>query len=241
MNPKKNFGMGVIDVVKGAKSCVDRVRDSLEQNGVQSVPPQAMAGRTNTGWFCELVNRRLGTAIPSPAWYMDPASGATRSGVQAQATCGLHAVNHATRHVFTWSDFNARARPDERRPGGDWEFSALQRNIEAIGALMSPVTTEDHQHLSLWRFDADVPHLSLWRPGILGCVMHVPGHWVALAPPEGLHSVDCAALLCDSLRPSPYALSVDEIGELFALVAVSHQETSEEAAGEWSLYLVERR
>jgi hypothetical protein len=210
------------------------------ETGVAQSLGAAMAGSANTGWFCQLLNRRLGTALPPPAWYMDPASGATRAGVQARATCGLHAVNHAIREVITWSDFDARARPDERKPSGDWEFSALQRNVEAVGGSMTPITTEDHQQLSHWVPGANAPHLSLWRPGVLGCVMHVPGHWVALTPPQGPSSEECAALLCDSLRPCPYALSSNEVGELFALVAVRQQVVSEADAAEWSLRLVEK-
>ena len=105
---------------------------------------------------------------------------------------------------------------------------------------MSPITAEDHEQKSRWVTDATSPHLSLWTASVRGCVMHVPGHWIALRPPPEPHSEEYAALLCDSLRPSPFALSAEEVGELFALVACRHQETTEETAGEWSLYVVER-
>ena len=51
---------------------------------------------------------------------------------------------------------------------------------------------------------------------------------------------DCAALLCDSLFPTPYALTTDEAGELFALMAASHQTDDPHAAAEWSAYIVLR-
>ena len=68
--------------------------------------------------------------------------------------------------------------------------------------------------------------------------MHTPGHWVALTPPDGPQTPQYAALLCDSLDPRPYALSVDELGELLAVIAVRQQTSTIAAAQVWSLYLV---
>ncbi len=207
---------------------------------------QEMAGNTSTGWFCALANRRLGSQMSAPAWFMRAETGASLAGVQRSATCGLHAVNHAAHALvaqqpITWDEFDGRARGDERRPSGDWEYAALQRNVEAIGAGMQPVQTDGYQELARWLSDATAPHISLWGSDVLGCVMHVPGHWVALTRPEGPSTERCAALLCDSLMPHPYALSVEDIGKLFALVAVGHQcSASEQSAAEWSLYLVQR-
>ena len=42
-------------------------------------------------------------------------------------------------------------------------------------------------------------------------------------PPEGEAAQNNAALLCDSLRPQPFSLTADEVGEFFACVA-SHQQ-----------------
>ena len=70
------------------------------------------------------------------------------------------------------------------------------------------------------------------------CLVHVPGHWVALSPPDGTHTEGAAALLCDSLKAKTFSLSAEEIGEFLALVATFHQRASQEEAHNWSLYLV---
>ena len=179
---------------------------------------QEMHGSSASGWFCALLRRHIGVAVARPAWYMAGDAQAVRtSGVQVAATCGLHAVNHALHTLngftpHTWAAFDGRARNDERRPDGDWEYSALQRNVEAAGAWLHPVQVEEHETLTQWVAEAAAPHLSLWMPGHIGCVMHTPGHWVALTPPDEPQTTECAALLSDSLRPRPYALSAEELG-----------------------------
>ena len=128
--------------------------------------------------------------------------------MQAMATCGLlHAVNHALHTLPGFATPLWQPSTD-----GDWGHSALQRNVKAAGARMHPVQVEAHEDLAAWLGDAPEPHMSLWRPGNLGCVMHTPGHWVALTPPDEVHTEARAAFLCDSLFPQPYALSVEELG-----------------------------
>ena len=110
-------------------------------------------------------------------------SGAVRGGVQTAASCGLHAVNHCLQplgldSLITRAAFDALARADERNADGDWEFLALQRNVGARNACMTSVGAEDVESLAYWVDDLD--QLSLWRDNNLGCVFHVPGHWVAL-------------------------------------------------------------
>ena len=85
---------------------------------------------------------------------------------------------------------------------------------------------------------ADHAQLALWNPETMCCIVHVPGHWVALTRPEGAQTVDSAALLCDSLRAQPVRLSVEEIGEFFAQIGVWQQHASLQQAGEWSVYVV---
>ena len=48
---------------------------------------------------------------------------------------------------------------------------------------------------------------SLWPRNVLGMLLHVPDHWVALTPALTSGS---AALLCDSLDPAPFALQASE-------------------------------
>ena len=65
--------------------------------------------------------------------------------------------------------------------------------------------------------------------------MHLPGHWVALTRPADAQAEQAAALLCDSLHRRPFALSVEEVGEFFAIIAARQQGANEYQAGEWSL------
>ena len=78
--------------------------------------------------------------------------------------------------------------------------------------------------------------MALWAPHVLGCLFHVPGHWVALTPPPGAHSEETAALLCDSL----FQLNAEEVGALFAQMAVRQQGGDLQEAGEWSLNVITR-
>ena len=93
------------------------------QDGLCGVPPQArgrvgvslqeaMAGNAApaaaapAGWYCALLGRHIGTAVPAPQWYMPVRSHAVRAdGVQRAATCGLHAVNHCWTSLL--SEFDA--------------------------------------------------------------------------------------------------------------------------------------
>ena len=179
----------------------------------------------------------MGKRAPATWWYMPTECDATRGGVQRASTCGLHAVNHATRAPMTWAAFDSLANEDERKPNGDWEYSALQRNVEAVGFGMAPVVTEMHEELTRWNEEAN--QLSMWTNECTGCILHVPGHWIALAKPAA-SSEAVAALLCDSLHPHPFALTAEELGSFFALIATRHQASELSAAAEWSAYIVQR-
>ena len=201
-----------------------------------------MAGNIRSaGWKCALLSRYIGCAVAAPSWYMRAESQAVRAGRQVAATCGLHAVNHclhSLHHVFTWAEFDARAMPNEKNRHGDWEAAVLQRNVEAVGGFMTPMIGDAHQDLARWC--PDIARLALWTPGTLGCVVHVPGHWVALTRPEGAQTEQAAALLCDSLHQRPCTISVEEVGELFAVIAARQQVDDLERAGEWSVYVISR-
>ena len=103
---------------------------------------------------------------------------------------------------------------------------------------MRAMMDEEHQQRTRWQ--PDLGKLALWTPETMGCVIHVPFHWVALAPPQSTHNEQAAALLCDSLWPQPYALSVDEVGELLALIGTHQATTNDYDAGAWSVHVVER-
>ena len=173
---------------------------------------------------------------------MHAASQAVRGGRQRAATCGLHAVNHclhALGRVITWDEFDGKARADERRVGGDWEAAVLHRNAAAAGANMQPIVGAEHQVLAQWH--PDMARLGLWGPETLGCVVHVPGHWVALTRPEGAQTEQAAALLCDSLHQQPFAFSAAEVGQLFSAMAQWQQVASLARVQEWSIQRITLR
>ena len=99
--------------------------------------------------------------------------------------------------------------------------------------MSCPLAREQHQLSARWYHDHG--RLALWAPETLGCVVHVPGHWVALTRPEGAQTEQAAAFLCDSLYRHPYALSAEEVGEFFAVIAARQQGGDLNQAGEWSV------
>ncbi len=85
----------------------------------------------------------------------------------------------------------------------------------------------------------------------LGCVIHMPNprHWIAVVPPVQQRTARVAALLCDSLYPQPYAVSLDEMVDLFTTMGLRHMQYAdmdlplqarEELAAGWSAYRVTR-
>ena len=74
---------------------------------------------------------------------------------------------------------------------------------------------------------------SLWPRNVLGMLLHVPDHWIALTPPLSSGS---AALLCDSLDPAPFALTASEVKVLFDFIGAKQKSASETAAATWSCY-----
>ncbi len=140
--------------------------------------------------------------------------------------------------MISWEEFDSRCRPNERSDSGDWESAALHRNVLAAGDTreMRPVLPGEYADLARW--NPEQATLTLWAADALGCVMHVPGHWVALTRPDGPQTPTCAALLCDSLHHQPYALGVEEVGELFARMAAYQGNAAPRAAGIWSLNVV---
>ena len=233
--PPDGCGLGADDDVPDA----DAPFSGVHGRGV-SVSGTAPRSPTQ-GWYCALLDRYVGRAVPVPDWYMRQESNAVHAGVQQASTCGLHAVNHALRPlgaVISWEEFEGRCRPDEGGPSGDWEFAALHRNVMAAGAprALSPVLPDDYADLARW--NPEQATLALWTADALGCVMHVPGHWVALTRPDGPQTPACVALLCDSLYRQPFALGVEEVGELFARIAAYQGHAAQGAAGMWSLNVV---
>ena len=146
---------------------------------------------------------------------------------------------HAIHRVMSWADFDRRARSDERRPSGDWEAAALCRNVEAVGAQMRVVFAHEYQDLARWH--PGMSRLGVWSPETLGCVVHLPGHWVALTRPEGAQTAQTAALMCDSLHRQPFALSAEEVEQLFAGMKQWQEANPLQQAGEWSVQRITLR
>ena len=186
---------------------------------------QLMAGAAAPrGWFCTYLRRYIGTPLAAPSWYNSVLSGAVQRGIQVASTCGLHALNHSLRPlgvVIRWAEFDSRALPAERSAHGDWEAAALHRNAQAHGAHMRPVFPDEYEELARWT--PATSQLGLWSPETLGCVAHVPGHWVALTRPSTPVDASNAAWLCDSLYRQPYALSAAEVSELLASMAAEQR------------------
>ena len=71
---------------------------------------------------------------------------------------------HSLGCVFSWHEFDGRAMPHERNDSGDWESSALQRNLEDAGARMVPMLDGERQTLVQWIPEFQKPVQSLKPP-----------------------------------------------------------------------------
>ena len=89
-----------------------------------------------------------------------------------------------------------------------------------------------------------------WDGRVVRCLVHRPGHWLAIVPPPASMPTDASAIICDSLYTSVFACNLDEVGEFFAVIAARHAEQRQddqplgpqlEDMGEWSCYAVCRR
>ena len=74
---------------------------------------------------------------------------------------------------------------------------------------------------------------SLWPRNVLGMLLHVPDHWIALTPPLSSGST---ALLCDSLDPAPFAFSADDVKVLLQFISEKQKNARLTVAGTWSCY-----
>ncbi len=74
---------------------------------------------------------------------------------------------------------------------------------------------------------------TLWPTNVLGMLLHVPDHWIALTPPT---TAGTACLLCDSLDAAPFALSAAEVVVLLDFIATRQRSAGEREAGKWSCY-----
>jgi hypothetical protein len=82
----------------------------------------------------------------------------------------------------------------------------------------------------------------------LGYIMRTPqagGHWIAVLSPAmaGLSRTEAlAGLLCDSLRPHPFLVSLPEMEELLIHCALSNTEDDENGFNvQWACFLITGR
>ena len=184
----------------------------------------------------------MGVPIRKPDWYKRRETNAVLpGGTQARATCGLHAFNH-TLHVhhgfrsWTWAEFDARVHANEYDANGNWEFAALQTNIEVAGASIEPVLPDDLSHIVTWIDGWN--RLRVWQPNTFGLLLHIPGHWIVIVRPEGTSTIANVATLCDSLYSLPCQLSHAEITQMMTGIQTFLRQSTEVEAGQWSVYRV---
>ena len=191
------------------------------------------------GWWCSLLGRRIGRPRNAPTWFNDPRCDAVNpvTGTQRGLTCGLFAVNHCLgrhgRRQIPRPEFQAVAG-DGFYAEGDFDESGLRRNVERQGCHFERLVGVDHQEAV--QQSEDTGRLAIFRgPATLGCIVHMPAprHWISLVPPEGQGSNEEAALLCDSLRPWVYALTADEVADLFLHMASRQMRAGELALPLW--------
>ena len=223
--------------------------------GKKTVPRSPSDSLEQRGWKCPLLPQvYIGVALHNlrPAWFNDPACGAVVNGVQQGLSCGLFAVNHClSRHslpIFHKDEFIALAS-DGYYPSGEFDNSALQRNLESRGFFFRALFGQDYEEAVACDGEA---RLAVFAGNhALGCVVHTsnPQHWVAVVPPLQAPTDRCAALLCDSLYRHAFALSVNDMQDFFTNMALHHLRLGdapinrlerELRAAAWSAYTVTR-
>ena len=129
-------------------------------------------------------------------------------------------------------------------PEGDFDNEGLQRNLQARSCFIDYLQGAAHEE-AVRRLNPP-GHLSIFNGShALGCIIHMPNprHWIAVVPPVQQATEEVAALLCDSLEDSVYALSADEMVDLFTTMALRHlqyadmpltPQVREELAAGWS-------
>ena len=236
----------------------DSIPPAAKTMAPQGVSSQELAGAADSmvpGWWCELLGRHVGLPLsPSePSWFNDARCGAVHPtrGTQLGLTCGLFAVNHCLAigrvPCIHLTEFEAIAG-DGLYVEGDFDDVGLQRNLASRGCRFERLEGVEHQDMARQLNKNGL--LALFQgQGCLGCIMHqpCPRHWIALVPPARHESERVAALLCDSLKPRVYALSVEDVASMLSRMGsmqmrageseASLWEQEQEAAG-WCAYLV---
>ena len=117
------------------------------------------------------------------------------------------------------------------QPGrANYDWSVLHHNLQMEGLASHPMLPADLQGIAA----ADSRLASPWAPlnlasGTFRAVTYIlrtpqaGGHWIALLPSSLLDpemTVGGASILCDSLKPHPFLLSLDETEHLLVACAL---------------------
>ena len=206
-----------------------------------SVPPPQQKG-----WMCGLLNKEIGIRDLAPPWFNDPRTGAVnaRRKIQTALTCG-----HALQHLLLVKDesiilqraaFEALCQGDFDEQG-NYEYSGMHRNLEHHGCSAELVGVDIVETLT---YQCERGAWSgIFAPGtlegsaVLGYLLHVPGHWVALVP-GGIGGPDHMGMLCDSLYDCIFHVTGEEIAELLEAMALHQAADPANLHGEWSAYRV---
>ena len=188
----------------------------------------------------------LGGSVPErPAWYNSAASGCTSVGhTQLGSTCGLFAVNHALAsaaslgltsnpaalNLVTFENNALSAgiadSPENLvQPGGaNYDWSVLHANLDLNGLASHPMAPAGLEGRLQGPFEDFFCEGAAFRSAAY--ILRTPqagGHWIALAHPSVLglaYSEALAAVLCDSLQPSPFLLTLPETEDLLTACAL---------------------
>ena len=210
-------------------------------------PPPSVVG---TWAFPLVANRRIGKALAEkPPWFNDPRTGAvTVRGTQIAATCGLLAINHCLAlvpgdHIVTRNELEGAPVPRLHDDAGNYELQVLGHALLLHGAHHHPVTPDDFASFLGW--DEARGSMKLFSRAPLGVLFHVPGHWVSIIPIVEAPTRDNAALLCDSLFRTPFAITAVELDDILAATADKQARAillpfaaGARVAATWSLYRI---
>ena len=180
------------------------------------------------------------------AWFNSPATHATNAhGVQTDATCGLHAFNHAmvpfrfaqglppticTREVFEQVAMSSNLGDAPHQlmepASGNYDVAVPMANFTSAGAAAIPMAPDDIQSRLGGVFSN---HETV--EGVFNTVAHllrIPcagGHWLralngSFLPERSLGQI--LAILCDSLYTAPHRISLCQVEDLITICAYEH-------------------
>ena len=207
-----------------------------------------------------------------PAWYNHADSNAvTTTRQQISATCGLHAVNHAIagaaacgaaralvlrRDVFEAQALAAGIADDPAhlitQGSANYDWAVLHYHLGEQRLQAMPMTPADLQGETAGESRLLKPFSDYYTAEgsflAVAYILRTPqagGHWITIVPPMAINDepmLGVASILCDSLLPTPFALSPSETEDLLtacALECAAGREDNEHGANvRWACFLV---